>query len=562
MVSRTLLRPALLYVLVAAFLMAGCSVRKSGGSQGVADSVSDGVADGRAEAVTDAHTDTGADGVADAHTDAGADGVTDAHADATTDARADGGPDGGPVDPSVGSYRAPVEGVDIDKSFATFLQQVDGLWAGQDADLDGDGFAEVKVISHDPGGDTKVEYWGQKDGLIAIPVPLARWTVNRSTGNHLFVLDTNNDGVPESQTTETPAGREFLEDRAGKGTLDWRREEVFGADGSMTVTLAHLENDAFVTDTVYTVSHRRPKCGEPNPGGAESKNSTLAPDCLWPMPSAPTGSGGVYVATSGNGGATDNKGYCSNAHQGRLFKAINCAKKRFDECLAKWNPEEAARFNEAWAKRPLQVDCAIKDISACKGINAASDETAISIRPPLLDSPTGNPPGLSDEDLCLTMFHEMMHWAATPDSGNLHGDAVDRVYACSRFCDPRCKYDTGVDPDCGTTPGSDCAICVAGKEKNRCGGKTAWVQYGDFYTTNFCQKGTFTFEYADCSAALGPGEVFCDGSIEPSATFTPCCVSCPDGFGNGFACSQWYADAQEGKVISDAGCKTTCGNTP
>ncbi|HOX46487.1 MAG TPA: hypothetical protein PK668_22980 [Myxococcota bacterium] len=471
-----------------------------------------------------------------------------------------GGDDGGATDGSGDSYRAPVEGVDIDEDFAAFLLQVAELWAGRDADFDGDGVAEVKVTSYDPDGDTTVEYWGPRDEIFAILAPLASFTVNRATGNRQLVLDTNDDGVPEAQTTETGSGREILEDRAGQGTFDWRRTEVFGADGSLTVTLAHLEDSAFVTDAEYTVSRRRPKCGQPNPGGAESKNSTLAPDCLWPMPSAPSGSGGVYVATAGGGGATDHGGFCSNAHQARLFKAIACAKKRFDECLTKWNSEEAARFAEAWATRPLQVDCAIKTIPECRGINAASDETAISVRPPLLDPAASS--GLSDEDLCLTMFHEMMHWSGTPDSGNLHGDAVDRVYACARFCDPRCRYDTGVDPDCGTTPGSDCAICVLGKEKNRCGSKTAWVGYGEFYTTNFCAKGTFNPEYADCSAALGPGQVFCDGAIEPDGAFTPCCVACPDGYDNGFACSQWYPDAEEGKVISDAGCRTDCGNPP
>lgn len=508
----------------------------------MADTRSDGAADHRSDAMNDSKNDS----LGDIRVDDQADGVNDDVGD-------------GDIDSSGGSFRTPVDGVDIDQAFAAFLQQVDLLWAGQDADFDGDGFAEVKVISYDPVGDTKVEYWGQGDGIFAIPVPLGTWTVNRATGSHQLVIDKNNDGVPESQTSETSSGREILEDRSGQGVLDWRRKEVFQADGSMTVTLAHLEDGSFVTDSEYAVSRRRPKCGKPNPGGAESKNSTLANDCLWPLPYTASG-GGVYVATSGGGGATDRKGYCSNAHQARIFKAVVCAKKRFDECLAKWNNEEAARFSEAWAKRPLHIDCGIKNITGCKGINAASDDVAISIRPPLLDPPTSDPPGLSDEDLCLTMFHEMMHWAGTPDSGNLHGDAVDRVYACSRFCDPRCNYSTGVDPDCGTTPGSDCAVCVLGREKNRCGGKTAWVQYGDFYTTNFCQKGTFNPEYADCSAALGPGQVFCDGSIEPEGTFTPCCVACPDGFDNGFACSQWYPDAEEGKVTSDAGCKTTCGN--
>lgn len=499
--------------------------------------------------------DGGSDGLADLATDMATDGTTDPKSDGV----ADGAFDSGNADIAGGSFVAPGEGVDADGSFAAFLEQLNGLWAGQDADLDGDGFAEIKVISFDPQDDTKVEFWGIRDGLFAIPAPLGTWTVNRTTGNHQFVLDMNNDGVPESQTTETSSGREVLEDRGGKGTFDWRRQEVFNEDGSMTVTVAHLNDGAFVTDEEYTVSHRRPKCGKQNPGGGESKGSTLAPDCLMPM-HYPAGDGGVYVATSGNGGATDHNGYCSNAHQARIFKAVVCAKDRFDSCLWKWNPEEAARFNEAWVKRPLHIDCGIKTIKGCNGIDAASDETAISIRPPLLDSPDSTPPGLTDEQLCHVMFHEMMHWAGTPDSGNLHGDAVDRVYACSRFCDPRCDYSTGVDKDCGTTPGSDCAICVMGNDKNRCGSKNAWVSYGEFFTANFCQKGTFAPEYADCSKALGPGEVFCDGSIVPSDVFTPCCEACPEGYDNPFACSQWYPDAEEGKAISDSGCKTTCGN--
>lgn len=532
-----------------------CSVRKSGGPT----TQTDATADSRPDTRMDTSPDSGLDIASDTAGDVRSDGHADSRDETSADLKPDTAVPDAQQDTAGGGFVAPVEGVDIDASFAAFLKQVNGLWAGQDADFDGDGFAEVKVKSYDPAGDTQAEYWGQGDGVFAVPVLLGTWTVNRKTGNHQLVIDKNHDGVPESQTTETSTGREVLEDRGGKGVLDWRRQELFQPDGTVTVTLAHLEGDTFVTDTTYTVSRRRPKCGTPNPGGAESKNSTLAPDCLWDMPYVSSDQGGVLVSQSGDE-TMDFGGHCSNQHRQRIFDATMCAKKRFDECLSKWNSEEAARFAQAWAKQPLQVDCAIKTTPECNGINAASDDVAISIRPPLLDPPTANPPGLSDEDLCLTMFHEMMHWAGTPDSGNLHGDAVDRVYACSRFCDPRCDYAHGVDPDCGTTPGSDCAICVMGKDKNRCGGKTAWVQYGDFYTTNFCMKGTFTFEYADCSAALGPGQVFCDGSIEPSNTFTPCCVACPEGFDNGLSCSQWYPDAEEGKVTFDAGCKTTCGN--
>jgi hypothetical protein len=59
---------------------------------------------------------------------------------------------------------------------------------------------------------------------------------------------------------------------------------------------------------------------------------------------------------------------------------------------------------------------------------AAGDSSATSFFPGAIE-------GVSDNELCVAPFHEVQHLAGTPDAGNLHGDGVDRIYACPRLCD-------------------------------------------------------------------------------------------------------------------------------
>ena len=221
--------------------------------------------------------------------------------------------DGVPPGPT---RREPVVGTDISEETGRLLEQVAALWAGQDADFDGDNLFELKVTAYDPAGETKVDFYR----YVALDtLPRATWTLNRTTGDNVIFFDPDLDGVMEGQTTETTTGREILEDRSDDGTFDWRRVEVYQADGTMTITISHSDGADFIVDDEYTTSRRRPKCGKPNAGGAATDGSEVGGSCLEPMPAVPANSG-VSVADSGQ--ATDVGGWCSTAHP-RASRCLN-----------------------------------------------------------------------------------------------------------------------------------------------------------------------------------------------------------------------------------------------
>jgi hypothetical protein len=101
--------------------------------------------------------------------------------------------------------------------------------------------------------------------------------------------------------------------------------------------------------------------------------------------------------------------------------------RRFASCLGSTNAEEYHRYMQALGGgQQLKLDCSLTDSEGCNA-QAAADSSSISFS-------TASLATMAEDTLCSAMFHEMMHWFGTPDAGDLHGDGVDRVYACGRYC--------------------------------------------------------------------------------------------------------------------------------
>ncbi len=399
----------------------------------------------------------------------------------------------------------------LDAASTKLLAQAVRLQDGVGADFDGDGVDEVKVEV----ANGVVLTWFDQD-QNGSPEMLRR---KRPNGDVELLFDPDEDGFPNTYEVQRATEREILEDLDRNQVHDRRRLEVYDGSGNMQVTLSHLDKSGtWVQDDQFTVTRRRAKCGVKQPGAPA--NGSVGPDCFDPPQQTLNRPGDVIVVYD-SGGAQDSQGFCSRAHSEKIGKAVACALGQVRGCLKDTNGDEYRRMMTALGSgRRMSIDCGM----ICGG-QAAADDSGVSFPSASLDR-------MSDAELCSALLHEMLHWAGTPDSGDTHGDGVDRVYACGRYCGGArgCTYTSAgatqnYDTTCQVTPAKDCAICAGTvAEKLKCGQRTeqrpAVTPLG-----GVCHAGLACVA-GDCLDTIENRLLTCDG-VDTGMLSGPCCNSCP-----------------------------------
>jgi len=398
-----------------------------------------------------------------------------------------------------------------------FLGEIDKMSQGLAADLDGDGWDDAHGTQE---GDSTV--WTYDPNMNGYPAARRVWNPATKTGVTSFAYTSQKE--PRRQTTRTGVTTVSEEDVDEDGTFDRKttitRDEASGL-GHMVVEVLSSETNTWVVvrDEKFLLRKKkcpRPAVSPPDPGPA------VGPESCEVFPSGGVGQvvKGYDIGTYTSGTATDSAdGRCSLAHAARLYAALSCAFDRYNKCIKSYNPDEYARLvMEIASGGHIHLACGnnCKDTGA-SAISHGSDpaHTDINWNPALLD-------GTSDDELCASMLHELMHFASSPDDGQFHDLGDDQVYACGRYCGGKNGCATGNrPPGCNITDTEDCATCATPENKPFCGLEDRWVEWP---ISMACKDG------GQCPLTLGECMVACDDTVLQCMTQQPCCKGCLSGF--------------------------------
>ncbi len=436
----------------------------------------------------------------------------------------------------------------------------DGLAAmanGADADLDGDGLPDVRTVVAADG--TRTVSFISALGYYGGPA-LLTITYAANGGDVTVTGDLNEDEQADFAGSSTISGDMLTEQQSwdfdADGTLDLRVTAVYqpitdrnSATITVTTEEATGEPPVFATTSSYTGSIRT-EAGDPcsglitYPSGDGSSVS-------------PMGRPNMRVMTNGEAGA------CSSQDADRIIKAINKVAKDFLNCLKSANQPMYSDIVTAMSERNLQISCG-NNCNLPNGTYSMANTEMPGHWHQIFDDPrmSLNMSKLgSDDCLASILLHEMAHWSGTPHEGDASGQGgKDNVYACGRYCGG-C-----ITASCGNGAGDaayDCAKCSRTKAlKYACGYREKWLEVEHGPDTKLCQDQNILTQYNDCTSAVSPFDVSCDGAKLFQYGSYPCCVSCGGSDTNTFSCAQWYGpDVYDGAPYTGGLVVDSC-NTP
>jgi hypothetical protein len=389
-----------------------------------------------------------------------------------------------------------------------FIEQSERARVGYPADADGDGIFDYQLTR--AGGGTVAESDENGDGLAEYR------SVRDAAGNETVEIDSDSDGKPETTIDTTvgpPPRRVRLMDTDADGTMDARRTDTFDlAAGTVRVVEeSDPEGDGsfvVVSDQVVPI---------PLDAGAATCDGSAG------FPEETGGEqiriGGISIPVGGGGGR------CDTPHAERLLRALSCALSDGTKCLRNTNAGLHERLFDAVTQEDVLVmACG----NPCGNKYATTTGGPGSFRDGHMNFNTTQMDGLTGDELCGIMLHEMLHWAGEGFSGD-HDHGVDKTYSCGRYCG-RCTAPAGPTPPAGTPtgPNADCARCAGtDAEKRRCGIQKEEVDLG-CPPLDLCHAGLAGNR--NCETCRGLKDKFCDGTAAPVDAAFRCCQTCPSGF--------------------------------
>jgi hypothetical protein len=350
-----------------------------------------------------------------------------------------------------------------------------------------------------------------------------------ATGSGSLEVDQDQNGVVEHQVTFTsnPSQSVELTDHDLDGIVDFRRTQLFEpTQNRVTVTLETDPDQNGTFDLVSTSyeSSKRELCGKPT-GAPPPPDDNCDRFASFPTSGDPIGPPPIEILTMNNQ-KPDSSGNCNPADAQRLKTAVDCAMGRGTMCMDVTNIFTSLQLRASLVGGRLTVGCG----NTCANSTASTHQSCLPW--PLgqcwgeISVNVSNLAKVGEDDACVVMLHEMLHWVGMPDAGDGdggHGDQVDQVYACGRYC-AGC-VNKGFSPrECpNVTRNTDCATCADTKvEKRRCGTKTVTGTTQENYSV--CHT-SLSCPSKKCDQPIGLNSLACNGELLDSHFF--CCQTCP-----------------------------------
>ena len=385
-----------------------------------------------------------------------------------------------------------------------YFQELAKLQAGEAADLDGDGTPEAKLTKNATGG-RRLEVDWNGDGT-------PEYVSDKEPGKSgSLTVDANEDGQIDVkiQGTVGPLARTIERDTNFNGKMDrrWRETYDVGAGTVRLVIESDPEEDGTFTqlsDTTLPVSLAQgTKCD--GQAGFPSNRGDPADSV-----------GAMRIPTDGGGGR------CTAAQAKRIAKALGCAVGKGLLCLTATNRELADQLTEQLADGSLVVGCG----NTCSGSDANTEHyPSWSPFTPRMNLNDSHVSGMTDDELCSVVLHELLHWAGQGLDPN-HDQGTDRLYACGRYCG---GCTTRGPAGAFKSKNVDCAVCASTADKKKqCGTKEKLANMPCPPAYTLCHK---SFTNAACEVCKGWRFEACDDTAlpDPPQTFK-CCETCPSGF--------------------------------
>jgi hypothetical protein len=398
----------------------------------------------------------------------------------------------------------------VSPATAAFVTQLPKAWAGEPADLDGDGVAEVTSVALPAGG----RRWESNPGHAGHP----EWFVEKDrAGKTTIGLDTVAPTGFDVIEVFDPGTRTRIEtiDRDGSGKPEQRRTLRY--DPTFSTVEILYEADAQETGAWVEVRHETAPAAWDQPGAASSAAAcdgtsdfpTLYP--YWALNRSPDtvpGAPGIRIL-SGNGATYD----CNAAESSKVQAAFNCALTRARSCLPSSNARLAKKISASAVAGlgSLYVGCG----NSCPGKNATTEGPVMNLSRSAIGSPNA-------DDLCSLVMHELFHWAGEPGGSAHDAGASDAVYSCARYCAHCSHFGKG-----GTASSNvDCARCGETEAEKRLCGVQAMATSLPCPAKDLCHAGLGG--NFNCTQCEGVKDADCEGNPFSTSTSTfSCCRSCP-----------------------------------
>lgn len=398
----------------------------------------------------------------------------------------------------------------VSPSTAAFVSQLSKAWAGEPADLDGDGVAEVTSVALPTGG----RRWESKPGRTGHP----EWFVEKdSAGKTTIGLDTAAPTGFDVIEVFDPSTRTRIEtsDRDGSGRPEQRRTLRY--DPAFSTVEIIYETDAQETGAWIEVRHETVPAAWDQPSSASSAAAcdgtsnfpTFRP--YWSLnrtSDTVPGTPGIKIL-GGNSASYD----CNATESSKVRDAFDCALTRARSCLPSSNARLAEKITASAVADlgSLYVGCG----NPCTGKNATTQGPLMNLSRSVIGS-------ASADDLCSTVMHELFHWAGEPGGGAHDISASDAVYSCARYCAHCSHFAKGGN----VSSNVDCARCGETDAEKRLCGTQALASAVPCPQKDLCHAGLGgNFNCVQCD---GVKDAACDGHIYSNSTSTfSCCQACP-----------------------------------
>ncbi|GMU58995.1 MAG: hypothetical protein AMXMBFR34_07580 [Myxococcaceae bacterium] len=395
----------------------------------------------------------------------------------------------------------------VSEQTTKLLEQLGRAWAGQSADLDGDGKVDLLAL-RDADGALTYRYEPSANGRPG-------WLLERlPDGHERLSMDLDERTFWDVVIDDYPDGRRLvMKDRDFNNKYDFRSTATRTVTGDGWEVVE--EEDA--TETGTWTETRRYRMDDVAWQGAKCngfRNWVVAPELANTRTIGQTTIGFAGVPSGPQDDSTSLA--CTQPHRDKLMRAFACALDRLG-CLDLANREFATL---AWATvttRKILVGCG----NDCAGAIAATDRvpdadarSRMAWNPAEIDR-------LSDQDLCSTALHEMLHWAGAPHDKANHDDGSDQIYACGHYCGG-CTHEGPLQPPRSSM--EDCVVCAGSEEERvRCGWKQKLADI-TCPTYNLCHGGIGV--NAACSTCQGIWYYDCMDSKLSDAPEFYCCATC------------------------------------
>jgi hypothetical protein len=244
------------------------------------------------------------------------------------------------------------------------------------------------------------------------------------------------------------------------------------------------------------------------------RNWLMAPDLAT---SNQLGKSTIEFASVPDGPHDDSKSLaCTRPHRDKLMRAFACALDRIG-CLDLTNRAFAILTWATVTTQKIVIGCGNdcpQHIAATDRRSTEGARSRMAWNPAEIDR-------LSDQDLCSTALHELLHWAGVKSNAADHDDGTDQIYACGHYCGG-CTHEGPLQPP--RTSMEDCVVCAGTEaERARCG----WKQkLADITCPNLalCHGGIGV--NAVCSTCQGIWYYDCMDSKLSDAPEFYCCATC------------------------------------